>query len=190
MMTAVRRVKSRRTRDDGLTEAVIRSFALSLACFISYLLTTRVLTEVHALSSVDDLLGGVWAVIATVFVYRTSDHEGVMAARSRIGATLVSFALCFVYLLIFPFHPLGLVVLIGIGTLILTVIGRPGEIITADITTAVVIVVAAIDPHDAWQQPILRLADTAIGVVVGLAAASAESSLRTALRVSPRSVSN
>jgi uncharacterized membrane protein YccC len=32
-------------------------------------------------------------------------------------------------------------------------------------------VVAKLSPHDAWRQPILRLADTAIGVAVGLAAA-------------------
>jgi uncharacterized membrane protein YccC len=31
--------------------------------------------------------------------------------------------------------------------------------------------VAEVSPHDAWRQPILRLADTVIGVVVGLAAA-------------------
>ena len=30
---------------------------------------------------------------------------------------------------------------------------------------------AEVSPHDAWQQPILRLADTVIGVAVGLAAA-------------------
>jgi uncharacterized membrane protein YccC len=44
---------------------------------------------------------------------------------------------------------------------------RPGDAITAGITTAVVMVVAAVSPHDAWQQPILRFADT----VIGLAAA-------------------
>ena len=32
-------------------------------------------------------------------------------------------------------------------------------------------VVAKLSPHDAWRQPILRLAGTAIGVAVGLAAA-------------------
>jgi len=32
-------------------------------------------------------------------------------------------------------------------------------------------VVAELSPHDAWQQPILRLAGTAIGVAVGVAAA-------------------
>ena len=34
-----------------------------------------------------------------------------------------------------------------------------------------VLVAAELAPHDAWQQPILRLADTAIGVAVGIAAA-------------------
>ena len=32
-------------------------------------------------------------------------------------------------------------------------------------------VAAALSPHDAWQQPILRLADTIVGVAVGVAAA-------------------
>jgi len=50
-------------------------------------------------------------------------------------------------------------------------IGRPGDAVTAAITTAVVMIVAAVSPHHAWQQPILRFADTAIGVAVGVAAA-------------------
>ena len=36
---------------------------------------------------------------------------------------------------------------------------------------AVVMVVAALSPHNAWRQPILRLIDTAVGVAVGVAAA-------------------
>ena len=50
-------------------------------------------------------------------------------------------------------------------------IGWPEDEITAGITTAVVMVVAKLSSHDAWRQPILRLADTAIGVAAGLAAA-------------------
>ena len=50
-------------------------------------------------------------------------------------------------------------------------LGRPGDAVTAAITTAVVMVAAELAPHDAWQQPILRLADTAIGVAIGIAAA-------------------
>ena len=37
------------------------------------------------------------------------------------------------------------------------------------ITTAVVLVVAAENPQTAWQQPLLRLADTVAGVTVGIA---------------------
>ena len=93
------------------------------------------------------------------------------AAVSRIGATLVSFALCLVYLAFLPFHLWGLAVLTGLSGLVASLIGRPENAITAAITTTVVLIVAEVSPHDAWQQPILRLADTVIGVAVGLAAA-------------------
>jgi uncharacterized membrane protein YccC len=95
----------------------------------------------------------------------------VAVALSRCVATLLSFALCFVYLLIFPFEPVGMAVLIGLGTLFLMLIGRPEDAVTAGITTAVVMVVAAVTPRGAWQEPILRVVDTAIGIAVGLAAA-------------------
>jgi hypothetical protein len=50
--------------------------------------------------SSDDLLGGMWAVIATLFVYRDTQTASFAAASSRIAATVVSLALCLVYLLI------------------------------------------------------------------------------------------
>jgi uncharacterized membrane protein YccC len=49
--------------------------------------------------------------------------------------------------------------------------GRPDDTITTGITIAVVMVVAALSPHAAWRQPILRLFDTAVGVSVGVVAA-------------------
>ena len=61
--------------------------------------------------------------------------------------------------------------LIGVSALTVTLIGPLGDGITAGITTAVVLVVAAVSPRKAWQQPILRFADTLIGVSVGIAAA-------------------
>jgi hypothetical protein len=36
-------------------------------------------------------------------------------------------------------------------------------------TTAVVRIAAALSPHDAWQQPLLRAVDTAAGIAIGLA---------------------
>ena len=153
-----------------LREGAVHSVALAAACYVSYWLTTHILSQLHSVSAADDKLGGLWAVVATVFVYRTSYRQDVAVALSRSVATLLSFALCLVYLLILPFDPLGMAVLIGIGTLLLTLIGRSEDAVTAGITTAVVLVVAAISPRDAWQEPILRVADTAIGIAVGLAA--------------------
>jgi uncharacterized membrane protein YccC len=62
--------------------------------------------------------------------------------------------------------------LIGIGALVAMLTGRQDAVVTTGITTAVVMVVAALSPDDAWEQPILRLGDTASGVVVGVAAAA------------------
>jgi len=143
---------------------------LALAALVSYELTTRILTD--AISSRDDqLLGGMWSVIATVFVYRESYKDSVSAALSRIAATSLSFILCLGYLLLFPFSSWGMTILIAIGAVILIMINRAGEVITTSITTTVVMVVAGISPQHAWRQPILRLFDTLIGIAVGIAAA-------------------
>jgi uncharacterized membrane protein YccC len=109
-----------------------------------------------------------WAVIATIFVFRYSYENTLRSALSRTSATLLSFALCFFYLLIFPFRPLGMALLIGIGAVVLSLIGRSEDAITAGITTAVVMVVAGISPQHAWKQPILRLIDTIVGIGVGI----------------------
>jgi hypothetical protein len=59
--------------------------------------------------------------------------------------------------------------LIAIGTVVMALLGRRDDIVTVGITTVVVMVVAAISPVDAWQQPVLRLADTIVGIAVGVA---------------------
>ena len=48
--------------------AAAGSVLLAVACLISYWLTTRVLSLVYSVSKDDDALGGMWAVIATVFL--------------------------------------------------------------------------------------------------------------------------
>jgi len=72
--------------------------------------------------------------------------------------------------------------LIGIVAIILALVRRSEDIITAAITTAVVMVVAGISPENAWEQPILRLVDTAVGILVGVAAAW----IALGLRLSPK----
>jgi uncharacterized membrane protein YgaE (UPF0421/DUF939 family) len=148
--------------------AVADSVLLGVACLVSYVLTTRVLSLAYSVSADDDALGGMWAVIATVFLFRDSYNTSLAAAVSQISATLVSFTLCLAFL---PFRPWGLALMVGLSVLVTALIGRPEDEITAGITTTVVMVVAGLSPHDAWRQPILRLADTMIGVAVGLVAA-------------------
>ncbi len=110
-------------------------------------------------------------MIATVFLFRDSYHKSLAAAVSRVSATLVSFVLCLVYLAFWPVRPWGLALMVGLSVLVTVLIGRPDDEITAGITTTVIMVVAGLSPHDAWREPILRLADTMIGVGVGLVAA-------------------
>jgi uncharacterized membrane protein YccC len=151
--------------------AVVYSVALAASCLISYWIVTQILAQVHPVSRTDDLLGGMWAVIATVFVYRNTYERSGAAASSRMAATLVSFALCLAYLLIAPFSVWGMATLIGVGALVVMLIGRTDDTVTTGVTTAVVMVVAALSPHNAWQQPILRLVDTGVGIAVGVVAA-------------------
>src|SRR5271170_4382948 len=153
------------------SHAVGQGVGLAAASLISYALITQILTRAYSVSREDDLLGGMWAVVATVFVYRESYQKSMRAALSRMSATVLSFALCLVYLLILPFNPVGMAALIGIGAVILILVDRADDVITAGITTAVVMVVAGIAPQHAWIQPILRLVDTNIGMAVGIAAA-------------------
>jgi uncharacterized membrane protein YccC len=149
--------------------AVLQSSVMALACLLTYWLVEDALARVYSISRADDLLGALWAVIATVFVCRDSYEHSVAAAVSRMAATSVSFVLCLVYLIFLPFHPWALALLIGLSALVTMLAGRPGDAVTAAITTTVVMIVAAITPHDAWEQPILRFADTLIGVAVGVA---------------------
>ena len=168
-MTTVRAHSDERNGAPRLLWATASGAGLALAALVSYELTTRILTS--AISSRDDqLLGGMWSVVATVFVCRESYKETVGAALSRTAATLLSFILCLGYLLLFPSSSWGMAVLIAIGSVILIMIQRPGDVITTSITTAVVMVVAAISPLHAWRQPILRLLDTLIGIAVAFTA--------------------
>jgi uncharacterized membrane protein YccC len=146
---------------------LIYALEMTIACAISYWIITYGLAPF--VDKASDFLGGMWAVVATVFVFRDSHANSVSAGLARLIATCVSFALCLVYLLLFPFHPLGMAALIGVGTVVMMLLGRREDIITTGITTAVVMVVAAMNPQDAWQQPVLRLVDTIVGISVGIA---------------------
>ena len=165
-----------RSRDEIIPEVknpklswwdVAYALNMAIACLITYWIMTHTLSRFVDVPS--DFLGGMWAVAATVFVFRETRLRSLSAGIARLIATCVSFALCLLYLSLFPFTPVGMAALIAIGTLAMALLGRREDIVTAGITTAVVMVVAAMSPADAWQQPLLRLADTMVGIAVGVA---------------------
>jgi uncharacterized membrane protein YccC len=165
-----------RSRDEIIPEVknpklsswdVFYALNMGIACLITYWIITHTLSRFVDESS--DFLGGMWAVVATVFVFRETHLQSLSAGIARLIATCVSFALCLLYLLLFPFTPVGMAALIAIGTVVIALLGRRDDIVTVGITTAVVMVVAAMSPVDAWQQPLLRLADTVVGIAVGVA---------------------
>ena len=146
---------------------VVYALNMAIACLITYWIMTHILSRFVGEST--DFLGGMWAVVATVFVFRETRLRSLSAGIARLIATCVSFALCLLYLLLFPFTPMGMAALIAIGTMAMAWLGRRDDIVTVGITTAVVMVVAAMSPSDAWQQPLLRLVDTIVGIAVGVA---------------------
>lgn len=140
---------------------------MAIACLITYWIMTSVLSRF--VGENPGPVGVLWAVISTAFVYRDTRAHSLSAGITRIIATCVSFVLCLCYLLLFPFTPFGMTLLLVIGTLVVMSLGRRDEIGLTAITTIVIMVVAAIQPHDAWHQPLLRLMDSAIGIAVGVA---------------------
>jgi uncharacterized membrane protein YccC len=60
-------------------------------------------------------------------------------------------------------------VLLAAGTLVMMQLDRREDIIATAVTTIVVMVVAVLNPAEAWKQPLLRLLDTAVGVAIGVA---------------------
>jgi len=62
--------------------AAADSILLATACLISYWLTARPLSLVYSVSTDNDALGGMRAVIATVFPFRDSHAKNLAAAVS------------------------------------------------------------------------------------------------------------
>jgi len=140
---------------------------LAIAALVTYALTTSVTPLL--LNRPAETVGILWAVISAIFVVKDTRERSLSAGVSRLVSTCASFALCLIYLLFLPANPLGMAILIGIGALLMMLAGRRDEINLVAITTAVILIVAAEHPQSAWQQPLLRLADSVAGGAVGIA---------------------
>jgi uncharacterized membrane protein YccC len=146
---------------------VVYAVDMAIACLITYWVMVSLLPRFVGwpVTSVSVL----WAVISTVFVYKDTRAHSVAAGISRLIATFASFALCLIYLSLLPATSIGMVALIAIGALLMILVGRRDEMSLTSITIAVIMIIAVSNPQDAWQQPLLRLADTVVGIAVGVA---------------------
>jgi fusaric acid resistance family protein len=165
--------------------AFVQSAALALACLASYTLARHASAQVHSLSEADGQTAGLWALIATAFVFRTTRGESLTAAKTRVAATALSFALCFAYLLFLPFHPWALALLIAVGSLVLSSADQSGDVPIAGITIGAVMIIAALSPHDPWRQPLIAALATAVGIALGLAASWLANRLTMRSGISP-----
>ena len=66
------------------------------------------LAQVFSVSRDDDLLGGMWAVVASIFVYRYSYEESAGAALSRMGGNFIKLRSLFYLPALFPVPSLGI----------------------------------------------------------------------------------
>ena len=117
---------------------------MAIACGLSYWIMTHALSPLVGKGS--DLLGGMWAAVATLFVFRSSLDDSLTAGLARLFVTIVSFALCLVYLWFFPVTVVGLAVVIGVGTLAMMLLSWRDDIVTTGITTIVVMVGCGDEP--------------------------------------------
>jgi uncharacterized membrane protein YccC len=146
---------------------IVYAVGMAVACLIAYWIALNAFASGFPKPS--ETIGAMWAAIAAAFVFRDSRTEALSAGIARLRATFVSFVLCQIYLSFFPPTAVGMAVIIGTGTLILTALRWRQDIITTAITTIVVVVLAQLDPGTAWYQPVLRFLDTLLGIAIGIA---------------------
>src|SRR5262245_30933959 len=140
---------------------------MAVACLITSWVMIFLLSRLVGWHSTS--VGVLWAVISTVFVYKDTRTRSLSAGISRLIATFAGFALCLIYLSLLPATTIGMGALIAIGVLLMIIIGRRDETGLTAITIAIIMIVAASNPQDAWLLPLLRLVDTLVGISVGVA---------------------
>jgi len=129
---------ARRRRHSGLSPraAVVHAVSLAVAVLVAWYIATGITSHMSFLPGSSVLLGGMWTVCATTFVYREKFTASRTNAWSRVVATAVSFVLTMGYFALFAFTPWGMAVVLGLGALIVDFIGEPGDSVTASIISA------------------------------------------------------
>jgi uncharacterized membrane protein YccC len=109
-------------------------------------------------------IGALWAMISGIVVMQETRKSTLNSAWLRILGSLAGAIISAIYLLVFPFNPVGMAILIGITVLLCQGIGIPGHARLAALTVAVVLVVSGLNPE---ISPLVNAATRFIEVIIG-----------------------
>jgi uncharacterized membrane protein YccC len=116
-------------------------------------------------------IGALWCVISGIVVLQATRRDTVASAGLRTLGTLIGSVISAIYLLLLPFHPIGLAVTIGITMLVCYVFQIPDHARLAAITVAVIMIVSLVHPQ---MNPLInagmRFVESCIGTALAVLA--------------------
>lgn len=133
----------------------------AIVCLASYVAGSGFTSLFHAGTAV---VGGVWSVISGIVVLQATLQDTRGSAMLRVLGTLIGAVVAAIYLSLFPFHPLGMAICVGVAVLFCQAIGVPDHARLAAITIVIVLAVSvAIPTASPWVNALLRFVESCIG---------------------------
>ena len=116
-------------------------------------------------------IGGLWSALSAVVVTQISRQEARSSASLRILGSAIGALTSGLFLLLHPFDPFGMALVIFITVLICSAVHVPSHARLAAITVIVVMVTASLDPRlNPLINALLRFLESCIGTGVALLA--------------------
>ncbi|TAJ45626.1 FUSC family protein [Methanofollis fontis] len=110
------------------------------------------------------MIGGLWAMISGIVVMQERRADTESSALLRVLGSLIGAVFAAAYLLVLPFNPVGMALLIGITVLACQAIAVPAHGRLAAVTVGVVMVFSTLNPETG---PVLNAALRFGEVVIG-----------------------
>jgi len=139
---------------------------IALACLAAYVIGFQVTALFPGYLP---KIGGLWSAISAVVVTQSTRQETTSQASLRMLGSAIGAITSAAYLLLLPFHPLGMAVVIFATVTICTALRIPSHARLAAITVLVVMVTASFDPRlNPLLNALLRLIESGIGTGVAV----------------------
>jgi uncharacterized membrane protein YccC len=114
-------------------------------------------------------IGGLWSALSAVVVTQLSRQEAASSASLRILGSAIGALTSGFYLVLHPFDPFGMALVIFVTVLICSAFNVPSHARLAAITVIVVMVTASLDPKlNPLLNALLRFLESCIGTGVAL----------------------